>query len=182
MLTEQEIKENKERFISLLDSVKRNGIENVKDYLEKNDFFNMPSSLNRHHNWEGGLTQHCLGVYDRLSQTGTSLPPESIILTSLLHDVCKARKLYKNKKGEWKEREEDQLHIPGHGNRSVKILEKLGLELTPEEKKAIRWHMGGWKIGERSKDEIRDFFATKKSDLWRLLHNADRYNASHNGK
>lgn len=182
MLTEQEIKENKERFIFLLDNVKRNGIENVKDYLEKNDFFNMPSSLHRHHNWEGGLTQHCLGVYDRFSQTGPSLPPESIILTSLLHDVCKARKLYKNKKGEWKERVEDQLHIPGHGNRSVKILEKLGLELTPEEKKAIRWHMGGWKIGERSKDEIRDFFATKKSDLWRLLHNADRYNASHNGK
>ena len=153
---------------------------NVVDYLEKNNFFEIPSSLHRHHNWEGGLAQHCLGVYDRLSKTGEDLPEDSRIITSLLHDVCKSRKIYKDKNGEWKKRREEELHIPGHGNRSVKILEKLGLKLTSEEKRAIRWHMGGWKIGERPKDEIRDFFATKKSDLWRLLHNADRYDASHN--
>lgn len=40
--------------------------------------------------------------------------------------------------------------------------------------------MGGWKIGERPKEEIKDFFATRTSVLWRMLHNADRYNAAHN--
>lgn len=180
MLSKEEIKYNKERILHLLHSINRKGKNNVIDYLEKNDFFEMPSSINRHHNWEGGLAQHCLGVYDRLSKTGEKIPEDSKIITSLLHDICKVRKIYKDKDGEWKERKDEELHIPGHGNRSVRILENLNLEMTPEEKRAIKWHMGGWKIGEKSKEEIRDFFGTKRSDLWRLLHNADRYDASHN--
>lgn len=179
MLSQEEIKNNKDRIIRLLRSTNREGMDNVIDYLETNDFFEMPSSLLRHHNWEGGLAQHCLGVYERLSKTGEDLPEDSKIITTLLHDICKAGKIYKDKDNEWKERKEGELEIPGHGNRSVKILEKLGLEISQEEKRAIRWHMGGWKIGEKPKEEIRDFFATKKSDLWRLLHNADRYDASH---
>ena len=182
MLSQEEIKYNKDRIIRLLNSTKRRGMDNVINYLEENDFFEMPSSLRRHHNWEGGLSQHCLGVYDRLSKTGEDLPQGSKIITSFLHDICKTRKIFKDKTGEWRERKEDELHIPGHGNRSVKILERLGLDMTPEEKRAIRWHMGGWRIGENPKEEIRDFFATKKSDLWRLLHNADRYDASHNSQ
>ena len=182
MLSQDEINSNKERIIRLLLSTNRQGMTDVINYLEQNDFFEMPSSLHRHHNWTGGLAQHCLGVYDRLSKTGEKLPEDSKIITSFLHDICKARKIYKDKDGEWKERKEEELKMPGHGNRSVKILEKLGLNITPDEKGAIRWHMGGWKIGEKSKEEIRDFFATKKSDLWRLLHNADRYDASHNSQ
>lgn len=181
-MTREEIQNNKDIIIQLLQSIDRDGMDRVIKYLEDNDFFEMPSSLHRHHNWEGGLAQHCLGVYHRLLKTGENLPNDSKIITSFLHDICKARKIYKDENGEWKERKEEELHIPGHGFRSVKILEKLGLDLTPEEKSAIRWHMGGWKIGERPKDEIRDFFVTKKSDLWRLLHNADRYDASHNSK
>lgn len=182
MLSQEEINNNKGRILRLLQSTNREGMDKVLEYLEKNNFFEVPSSLHRHHNWNGGLAQHCLGVYDRLSNTGEQLPSDSVIITSCLHDICKARKIYKDKNGEWRERKEDELHIPGHGNRSVKILEKLGLVLSPEEKRSIRWHMGGWKIGEKSKEEIRDFFTTKKSDLWRLLHNADRYDASHNSQ
>ena len=182
MISENSIKESREKIISLLKSTQREGIEKVIDFLDKNNFFNMPSSINRHHNWEGGLAQHCLGVYDRLSTTGKNLPKESIILTSILHDICKIGKIYKEDNGDWKERKDEELSIPGHGVRSVKLLEQLQLSLNPEEKKAIRWHMGGWKIAEKSKEEIRDFFSTKKSDLWRLLHNADRYDASHNGQ
>lgn len=179
MLTQEEIKRNEEKFLSLLNSVEREGINNVIEYLETHNFFHIPSSISRHHNWEGGLAQHCLGVNDRLKETGEKLPEDSRIIVALLHDICKARKIYKNNNGEWQQRKDEELHIPGHGSRSVKILEKLGLKLTPEEKRAIRWHMGGWKISEQPKEEIRDFFATKKSDLWRLLLNADRYDASH---
>lgn len=175
-----EEEKNRDKIISLLQSTGREGIEDVIEYLDKYNFFTIPSSIHRHHNWEGGLAQHCLGVYDRLSKTGESLPQDSVILTSLLHDICKTGKYYQDEKGEWKEIPESELDIPGHGDRSVKILENLGLRLDPEEKKTIRWHMGGWKIAERPKEEIRDFFSTKKSDLWRLLHNADRYDASHN--
>lgn len=136
MLSQEEIKCNKEKIIRLLQSTKRRGMDNVIKYLEKNDFFMQPSSLHRHHNWDGGLAQHCLGVYERLSITGKELPEDSKIITSFLHDICKVRKIYKDKKGKWKERKEEELHIPGHGYRSSKILENLGLELTSEEKKS----------------------------------------------
>lgn len=172
------LENNRHQIESLLRSTGREGVEDVIRYLSDNDFYSMPSSLSRHHNWEGGLAQHVIGVYDRLSSTGKNLPTESVIITSLLHDICKIRKLYKNDKGDWTERPEKDLHIKGHGSRSVRILENLGLRLTPQEKGAIRWHMGGWKIGERSKDEIRDFYANKKNELWRLLMNADRYDAA----
>lgn len=180
MITPENIKENRERFLQLLRDTNREGIENVIKFLEENDFFEMPSSINRHHNWEGGLTQHCLGVLDRLNETGPELERDNRIITSLLHDVCKAGKIYKDSDGQWKEKDEEELDIPGHGERSVKLLENLGLQLTPPEKQAIKWHMGGWKIGDKAKEEIRDFYSTKRMDLWRLLHNADRYDASHN--
>ena len=179
-LTPEEIQKNKNRITELLQSTGREGMDKMVEYLNENNFFEMPSSINRHHNWDGGLAQHCLGVYERLSETGKQLPADSVIITSFLHDICKIGKIYKDSSGEWKEKKEEELTIPGHGSRSVKLLEQSGLRLTPEENRAIRWHMGGWKIGEKSKEDIKDFFATKKSDLWRLLHNADRYNASHN--
>lgn len=179
MLTKEAIDINRDRIISLLHSTGREGMNRVIEYLDGNDFFSMPSSLQRHHNWDGGLAQHCIGVYERLKKTGEDLPSDSVIITSFLHDICKARKIYKSKEGEWKMRSEEDLHIPGHGSRSVKLLEKLGLSLTPEERSAIRWHMGGWKLNEKSKGDIRDFHANKKNDLWRLLYNADRYDASH---
>lgn len=171
---------NQDHIETLLRSTGREGIESVITYLRDNDFYSIPSSLHRHHNWEGGLAQHCLGVYDRLQATGKDLPEDSIIIVSLLHDICKARKIYKNSKGEWAERHDDELHIKGHGRRSVQLLEKTcGLKLSKEERNAIRWHMGGYNL---PKDELREFFANKNNTLWRLLYNADRYDASKNPK
>lgn len=170
------IEANKERIESLLRSTGREGMEEVIKYLNEHDFYRIPSSLHRHHNWEGGLAQHCLGVYDRLAQTGEKLPGESVIIAALLHDICKARKIYRDPEGKWRERPEHQLHIKGHGERSVKLLEKTcGLQLTPDEKNAIRWHMGGYNL---PKEELRNFFSNKNNELWRLLYNADRYDAS----
>ena len=63
VLTETQISTNKDTIVSLLRSVKRKGIEAVIRYLEDSGFFTAPSSINRHHNWKGGLAEHCLGVY-----------------------------------------------------------------------------------------------------------------------
>lgn len=175
-MTEQQIKENREKIESLLRSTGREGIENVVRYLDKHNFYTVPSSLKRHHNWEGGLAGHSLGVYERLKVTGEELPEDSVIITALLHDICKARKLYKNKSGQWTERPDTELHFKGHGIRSLKLLENTcRLKLTKDERDAIRWHMGGYML---SKEEARQFFANKNNKLWRLLYNADRYNAS----
>lgn len=91
---------NKERFIELLRSTKREGIEKLIDFLEKTDFFTAPASTRFHMSCEGGLLQHSLNVYDCLVNLGTttgdvqefqtagmrldSIPQESIIIVALL--------------------------------------------------------------------------------------------------
>lgn len=61
---------NKERFIELLRSTKREGIEKLIDFLEKTDFFTAPASTRFHSSYEGGLLQHSLNVYDCLVNLG----------------------------------------------------------------------------------------------------------------
>lgn len=61
---------NKERFIELLRSTKREGIEKLIDFLEKTDFFTAPASTRFHMSCEGGLLQHSLNVYDCLVNLG----------------------------------------------------------------------------------------------------------------
>lgn len=58
--------DNKKRFIDLLKSTKREGIDKLIDFLEKTDFFTAPASTRFHSSYEGGLLQHSLNVYDCL--------------------------------------------------------------------------------------------------------------------
>ena len=50
--------EKKERFIELLRSTGRQGIEDVINYLEKSGFFTAPASTKHHLSLEGGLMEH----------------------------------------------------------------------------------------------------------------------------
>ena len=45
----------KEKFLELLRTVKRDGIEDLINFLEKSDFFKAPASTRFHGNYEGGL-------------------------------------------------------------------------------------------------------------------------------
>ena len=92
------IEENKERFETLLCSVKREGIDKLLDYIRKTDFYTAPASTKFHLACEGGLLQHSLNVYDCLiakkdapiwKDVLKDTTEESIILVSLLHDFCK---------------------------------------------------------------------------------------------
>lgn len=58
---------NKERFIELLRSTKREGIEELIAWLETTDFYIAPASTRFHGNYEGGLLEHSLNVYDLLN-------------------------------------------------------------------------------------------------------------------
>lgn len=81
----------------------------------------------------------------------SSLQKDSVILTTLLHDVCKADiykkvvKKQKNQYGVWEEApgyDVDYSNFPmGHGEKSVIRLLLSGMDLTDEEMLAIRWHM-----------------------------------------
>ena len=152
--------ENKERFISLLTSVKRDGIEDLLKWLEESDFYEAPASTRFHGSYKGGLLQHSLNVYDELKRLLSVYPEiqvseESIIISALLHDLCKAN-LYavekKNRKvdGKWETYDgyitKEKFCFGGHGSKSVFLAQHF-IKLTPEEAVAINSHMSSWEDG-----------------------------------
>ena len=90
--------ENKERFLSLVKSINREGIDKLVEYIEKSDFFIAPASTRFHGSVPSGLLIHSLNVYDLLVQKCESkvfkdsignLPEDSKKIMGLLHDLCK---------------------------------------------------------------------------------------------
>lgn len=179
-------------FESLLMSTNRTGMDKVIEYIRRTDFYNAPASAKYHSNYETGLLDHSLMVYnlaeaffDKMKiidpELAVSIPEESIIVSSLLHDVCKIcfyRKTIKWKKNEhndWMQYDgyeiEDSFPI-GHGEKSVIMLLKLGLDINPCEMLAIRYHMGFW--GESNTEfKIAMKSAIKMCPLVVLLQQAD---------
>ena len=151
--------------------------------LEDNGFFTAPASTKFHLSYEGGLLQHslnvcemALGLRDLIIQKKPDLEPglpkESVIIASLLHDVCKSdiyketMKKQKNKDGEWvdtKTYDVDHGQYPfGHGEKSVILLLQNGLKLTNDEALAIRWHMQAWDLPFQSYDIKGNFNKAKE--------------------
>ena len=97
-----EEKKMKDKFIGLLRETKREGIENLIDFLEKTDFFTAPASTKFHNSFEGGLLAHSLNVYEALeSLVKGKWPEDTIRIVALLHDICKINLYkvdYRNKK------------------------------------------------------------------------------------
>ena len=56
----------KEEFLNLLKSTNREGMDKLIDFIEKTDFFKAPASTRFHGDYEGGLLEHSLKVYDIL--------------------------------------------------------------------------------------------------------------------
>lgn len=173
-LDRKQIDCNRREIVRLLISTQREGIVNVIDYLYTSGFFSAPSSINRHHNWRGGLAQHSLGVYNKLKflNLSNNIPEESLILCALLHDICKASILHYDANGNIMKR---AIHIKGHGYRSIKLLEMLDLKLNKDERLAIRWHMGFHHVVEKEMPQVEE---AKISELCRLIRKADKLDAS----
>ena len=85
-----------EEFLKLLRSTNRDGIEILIDFIKKTDFFKAPASTRFHGNYEGGLLEHSMKVYEILKHkvencvVKIDIPKESLIIIALLHDLCKA--------------------------------------------------------------------------------------------
>ena len=146
----------KEEFLNLLRSVNREGMEDLIKFIESTDFFKAPASTRFHGNFEGGLLQHSIKVYeilkDKLNNTPVpmNISEDTIKIVALLHDICKVNYYkvdYRNAKndlGVWEKvpyyTVEDTIPY-GHGEKSVMMITEY-VKLTVEEKYAIRWHMG----------------------------------------
>lgn len=186
---------NKGKFIELLQSTGRQGVDKVITALEETSFFEAPASTRFHLSYEGGLLEHSLGVC-RIAlmvrkqvllvrpELESQLSTESVIITTLLHDVCKAEiykraiKRRKNEQGFWEDYEGydvDYSNFPvGHGEKSVIVLLQAGLELTKEEILAIRWHMSAWDLPFQSYELMGSLNAAReKTPLIGILQAAD---------
>lgn len=174
----------KEEFIKLLRSTNREGIEDVIQFLEKSDFYKAPASTRFHGNYEGGLLEHSMKVYEILkhkaknSVIDLNVSDDTLIIIALLHDICKVNfykvdyRNAKNERGEWEKvpyyTVEDTIPY-GHGEKSVMMITEY-MKLTVEEKYCIRWHMGFTEPKEVYNTLGQAF---KKFPLALILHEAD---------
>lgn len=174
----------KERYLELLRTIKREGMEELIKYIENSDFFTAPASTKFHGDHEGGLVEHSLKVYDilceKIKKPGIEInvSEETIKIVALLHDICKTNfykidyRNAKNALGVWEKVPyytiEDTIPY-GHGEKSVMMITEY-IKLTGEEKYAIRWHMG---FSEPKEVYSSLGLAIKKYPLVLLVHEAD---------
>ena len=141
---------------NLLLSTKRKGIENLIQWLDNSDFKVAPASTRYHSNHEGGLLEHSLNVYNECIRQKDliklfNIPQDTLIITSLLHDICKVN-YYKmdvrnvKKNGAWVQEPYytvDDMFPMGHAEKSIIIAQQF-IQLSEVEIAMIRAHMGGF--------------------------------------
>ena len=198
MITDEMIEKNKNEFILLIRTIKREGarIEELISKLENSDFFTAPASTRYHASYKGGLCQHCLNVYKNLMKLNEDknmqIPEESIIIVSLLHDISKMNYYeisYRNKKqysdygtkrdagGNFDWVVEQSYEIIPKENRFIfsnhettsEFMVRTFIPLTLEESVAILHHHGG--VGNDSQPGAVNAFG--RYNLPVLLHLAD---------
>lgn len=185
----------KQQFKERLLSTNRDGMENVIKHLESLGFFTAPASTKFHLNVKGGLMLHSWNVCNTAlmlreqmiqmkPELAEKLPVESVIIASLLHDVCKSN-IYKdailnrkNDQGYWEKVpgfEVDYSSLPlGHGEKSVIMLLTLGLKMTRDEMLAIRWHMTAWELAFHSPEQKSNLqMARDTAPLCTIIQAAD---------
>lgn len=162
------------RFEEELAKVQRPGMDKLLDYIRKSDFYTAPASTKYHLAAPGGLLQHSLNVLDALrgllswrnvdAEEGSgyweymaagkvvnTATDDSVIITALLHDICKTyfyttstRNVKNEATGKWEKVPfytiDDKMPL-GHGAKSAMIIKQY-IDLTSPEMYAIWHHMG----------------------------------------
>lgn len=161
--------------------IKREGSEELLDWLKSTDFFTAPGSTRFHDSHEGGLAEHSVRVFYELTRLLNAYPDmetsaETAAIVTLLHDVCKAGcyktelRNRKNEYGQWEKYPvytfKEDFSFGGHGSKSVYLIQKF-MKLTDEEAVAINCHMGvkngNWAVND----------AFRAYPLAFLVHTAD---------
>ena len=170
------LQQKTEECLALLRSTNREKIEDLISYITHMGYFEAPASK-KHHRFVGGLVSHSLETYHKAMElreekirngySPDQMPKDSVIIAALMHDLCKAdvlryyqesRKVYTCKRSK------------GHSERSVRQVGYSGFQLTPLEKEAILWHMGG-KRRCPNEQQRKDYF--KSHPLCDIIYRAD---------
>lgn len=161
MLSDEQIRNNKEQIEQYLRSTNREGIEGIISFLQRSGYYYLYGSF-RHHTYKGGLAQHSLEVLKYALDNNKGCPTDSVIISSLLHDLCKTK--YNFPEG---------VEFHGHGSKSVAIIKDfIGFQLTDDEYRAIRFHMGSRSF-IHDEEEQKQYDKAKESELWNLVHIGD---------
>lgn len=171
---------NQSIFVQLLNRVNREGTADLLNWLFESGFFVAPASRKDHLCCQEGLLIHSINTMRAamkillvLQKQGFAkdVQKESVIVASLLHDVCKADRYVQNEDGSYSV----QTHFPvGHGEKSVIQILRTGYRLTDDEIAAIRWHMGPFRLCFNSTEEILHYEKAQRTiPLVEIIHLAD---------
>ncbi len=148
------VEDVRNQIITLLSNTERKGMDKLINYLTYSDFFVAPASTKYHGNYDGGLAEHSLNVWQLFKEKNERLKlglcDETVIVTAILHDFCKIN--FYNKQACWRKNDSNrwesyegykvQDDFPvGHGEKSVIMIQNF-IRLTKLEILFIRWHMG----------------------------------------
>lgn len=143
----------------LLRCTGREGVEELILFMRTNGYF--MASCHRHHYYVGGMAQHAFEVYLYMKTHIPTMSEDSLIIVSLLHDICDISGFRE---------------YPGHGRRSVGLLDECHFPLTNEERRLIRYHM--FRVSARTPEEQREVAETHATLEWQVFKNADCHSAS----
>lgn len=183
-----DIQNLKDKFLDICkNTIKRDGIDDLLEWIEKSDFFVAPASTKYHGAYAGGLVEHSLNVYECLKGIVSRYPElnisdETVAIVSLFHDICKAnfykvgtRNVKDEESSQWYKKEVyeiDEKFPIGHGEKSCIIIQWFLKRLTTDELLAIRYHMGGFDVVVKGGDFSMSK-AYEMSPLAPMLHLAD---------
>jgi 23S rRNA maturation-related 3'-5' exoribonuclease YhaM len=171
-----------EYFINLLHTCEIKGMNELIEHLKNNQFFVSPASTKYHGSFKGGLLEHSVNVYRKfyeecilLNLLDTKIELRSIIISSLLHDLCKIN-MYKL--NNFKKYVYNITHFGSHSSLSLNIIKKY-IKLLPIEETLIMYHMGyyGTKEFNLEKGEytLKELSEVQKDPLVKLFHWSDDY-------
>lgn len=147
----------------------------ILEKLKMTDYFTAPASTRYHGAWESGLLVHSILVTRNLLKLSIDIDlywdsVKSPFIVGMLHDACKIHRYTERTDGSY-EYDESHFIYPGHGDRSVAMLNHMGIHLTEEEMMCIRYHMGAYETKEW--DYYDKAIRENPNVLW--THTADMY-------
>ena len=189
-VTEQNAKEldNKKYVVDRLLETKREGMEDLIDYMYEIGFFSAPCSGCNHLCCEFGLVHHTRNVIMAAENIGYALLGkqkymeirDSVTIAAALHDLGKCgdygKQMYvpnvlkSGKVSDAKPFKQNKALLPlDHATRSIKLA-TLFIDLTEEEEFAIRYHDG---LYERANYAVNG----NETALYLIIHYADLWSS-----
>lgn len=189
-VAEQNTKEldNKKYVVDRLLETKREGMEDLVEYMDEIGFFSAPCSGGNHLCCEFGLVHHTRNVIMAAENIGYALLGkqkymeirDSVTIAAALHDLGKCgdygKQMYvenilkSGKRSDAKPFKQNKELLPlDHATRSIKLA-TLFIDLTEEEEFAIRYHDG---LYERANYAVNG----NETALYIILHTADLWSS-----